>query len=343
MTEKKNIHKTNAKTLKSSYQPEYLFTDIVYVLENLTKCSSCSIQLLKFKTGYSEPSVYTALDINLTPAGALEDFIKSVEVEYSKIDKKTGNKRAEDLFTILEPFNGTGAKGSIYDLSVVNESIEMDIRQDVGKIIDAVNAPLKSGDPFEFNPIAYVLVGSILIPGKKTEDTIMLFSIQKPFTALKHKFLLTENSFKSIGGKVLNLDLSFDVLFINTFPYILSSNGERLFNLERSYKRNCKVRIDEIDRAGLVTDIDVLRKTANSGQNPRRFINFNARYLSILIEDRKKREILAKHFGIPMKDDKFDTEKTENADKLTKLLCGNAADDPLFHNPLEVPSSSEWK
>lgn len=81
---------------------------------------------------------------------------------------------------------------------------------------------------------AYIIQGYIKINGE--EIGVKLVSKQNPITSLKHKFLNEKNAFKEITSKALSLRPVIGVLILVDKVYFISMAGEKLFNMERSYK-----------------------------------------------------------------------------------------------------------
>ena len=119
-------------------------------------------------------------------------------------------------------------------------------------------------------------------------------------------------------------------------------SGETLFNMERSYKVKCDEVVEEIGRLNILSDKEMFGDIAKSGHNPRGFAAFSKSKLELLSE-KKNRKKAARYFKIPLTDDnRFDTSKKENAEKLVKVLCGKAMWDVIEEVPVEVDGSKNW-
>ena len=171
---------------------------------------------------------------------------------------------------------------------------------------------------------------------------IILISMQKPITSLKHKFLHSNGMFTEIPSKVLSLHTTIDVVIINNTVYMLTLSGENLFNMERAYKATCAAKLIEIDRCNIVNNFEAFSTAAKSGHNPRKFVSFNDAHLQKL-KHARSRVKMAKKFNIPMDGDFFDTTNPNDIDKIIKLLCNRGMVDPFDDNPMEVASSKKWE
>lgn len=66
---------------------------------------------------------------------------------------------------------------------------------------------------------------------------VKLISMQNPITTLKYKFFCNKGRFEEFTEKVLNLRTAIDVVIIGDKVYFLTMAGEKLFNMERAYKK----------------------------------------------------------------------------------------------------------
>ncbi len=195
-------------------------------------------------------------------------------------------------------------------------------------------------DPLSMKAQAYVLCGNM----KDGDDDhqIKLISMNTPITTLKNRFLHDKGKFWEIPDKVLNLRTSMNVIIYDKTVYFLDMSGETLFNMERAYKIKCAEAVNEIEELNIISDPEMFRSTATSGQNPRRFAAFSKSKLQLLTKKRN-REKAAKCFNIPLTDDKqFDTSQKGDAENLVKVLCGKAMWDVLEEVPVEVDGSKDW-
>ena len=187
---------------------------------------------------------------------------------------------------------------------------------------------------------AYILCGNMV--NGDDEHQIKLISMNTPITTLKNRFLHDKGKFWDIPNKVLNLRTSMNVIIYDKTVYFLDMSGETLFNMDRAYKIKCGEAVDEIEGLSIISDPEMFRSTATSGQNPRRFAAFSKSKLRLLTK-KKNREKAAKYFKIPLTDDKqFDTSKKGDAENLVKVLCGKAMWDVLEEVPVEVDGSKDW-
>lgn len=186
----------------------------------------------------------------------------------------------------------------------------------------------------------YVLCGNMKDGDDKHQ--IKLISMNTPITTLKNRFLHDKGKFWEIPDKVLNLRTSMNVIIYDKTVYFLDMSGETLFNMERAYKIKCTEAVNEIEKLKIISDSEMFRSTATSGQNPRRFAAFSKSKLQLLTK-KKNREKAAKYFKIPLTDDKqFDTSQKVDAENLVKVLCGKAMWDVLEEVPVEVDGSKDW-
>lgn len=179
--------------------------------------------------------------------------------------------------------------------------------------------------------------------GRKSER-VKLISMQNPVTTLKQKyqFLHSSGSFEKIKNQVLTLRTAFDVIIIEDTVYFLTPDGERLFNMARAFKKICRSRISDVEKSGIISDIEKFKDFAEKGYNPRRFASFNEERLKRLA-DAATREKMANQFSIQRVGDLFDSSSRENVDKIVKLLCNKGMMDPFEEAAVEVSSSKKWQ
>ena len=179
-----------------------------------------------------------------------------------------------------------------------------------------------------------------MVKGKLTP--IKLISMKRPIITLKKKYSFTNGTFKEISDKVFSLKSSVDIVIIENVLYMLTISGENLFSIDRAYKINSEKHIDKIIKSKIVANEELFENRARSEYNPRRFMMFDEKYLEKLSDVKTRREI-SKKFNIKLINDKFDTSKAEEIDKLIKLLCRKGAVSPFDSKALEVSNSKNWK
>ena len=234
-----------------------------------------------------------------------------------------GDAAAINKYSSVTDYDGSTEAIRIYKLQSTNELIA----DEDTRLIGALSAPEITGDPLEFSASAYALKGSLLVDGK--ERTVILFSLQNPICVLKNRFLYDEGTFTELNKKVLNLRQNIDVIMIDDSVYLLTLAGEKLFNMERSYKDVCVSKAQDICESGIITDIDVFKTIATSGHNPRRFVAFNQNRFERMKDAGTRREMAAT-FNLPMNaEGLIDTSTASTAEKLVKLLCNKGMLDPF--------------
>lgn len=297
------------------------------VFESLSEAQGLSLQLLKFtiskKTGIS----YTGREIVFSPDGALSKMVTEISERYTAELSKN--------YTGVQDYDGSVVGNVIYKIAVSNDLI----RENYNKLISSLAVPDTEIPPLEFCAQAYVIKGIIKINDEN--KLVRLITMQKPITTLKHKFMYSNSRFKEISEKVISLKSLIDVMIVDDMVYMFNLSGEKLFNLERAYKKICFDKVKEIQECDFLTDFEAFQKDACSGHNPRRFVSFNDIKLEAL-KDKEKRKILAKKFEIAMKNDKIDTTVEGNNNKLVKLLCNNGMVDPFDETPKEVVGVRKW-
>ena len=290
-----------------------------------------SVQLLKIKTSKRNGTSYLCRELIFTPENKMKDFVAEVSSRYIKEEK--GDIYS---FTGITEYDGSTISNTIYKLQIDN----ILIKDDCSLLIEAIGNPEVEIDPLELRAQAYLLRGIVKIDDE--EHSVKLVSMQNPVTTLKHKFLRANGVFKEIEDKVISLRTSIDVMIYDDAVYMFTLAGEKLFDLERSYRATCSQKIEEIGNSNILNDIDSFSLIAGQGHNPRKFVSFNDSHFQKLKNANSRRK-MAEKFKIPLDGDKFDTTQDGAVDKIVKLLCDRAMVDPFDEYPMEVAGSKKWE
>lgn len=297
----------------------------------LPDCEEWHAHLLSFKHSKRRGTTYNCRKIELEPSERLQVLIHDISSGYIG----EGNNKL-NIYRDVREYDGTCNTTTIYRISEDNSDIEIDLDALLQGIADSDS----EADPFGMKAQAYVLCGTIR--RDDDEHQIKLVSMNTPITTLKNRFLHDKGKFWEIPDKVLNLRTSMNVIIYDRTVYFLDMSGETLFNMERAYKLKCSETVDEIESLSIISDPEMFRSTATSGQNPRRFAAFSKSKLRLLTKKRN-REKAAKYFKIPLTEDKqFDTSQKVDAENLVKILCGKAMWDVLEEVPVEVDGLKDW-
>ncbi len=306
-------------------------TLIKTIFEKLSDGQDWSAHLMKYHHSKRHGTKYNCRLIELEPQGRLDSLIQDISISYTKEGKNRLLK-----YTDVRNYDGTCNGTTIYKIPCENSNVTIDLDE----LFEGIANTDTECDPFDMTPKAYILCGQLSIDGK--ERQIKLISMNSPITILKNKFCRKNNRFWDVPEKVLNLRTSINVIIYDRDVYMLDMSGETLFNMERAYKHRCIEAVDNIERIGIVSDIDNFRNIATTGHNPRRFTAFSKEKLDLL-EVKANRTKVNERFGIPLTGDEiFDTTEKVNADKLVKVLCNKAMWDILEDTPVEVDGSKSW-
>lgn len=312
-----------------------------YVLNNLDSSQEWQIKLLRITTTKNAGTIYATRNIVLDPPGTLLDVITGIKCHYLE-----GSNAKYSCFREVRDYDGTAEASAIYKISTDHELVCATYTQLTRSLSHGEN----EGDPFDFRANAYVLYGSIKIPGQllinkceqEQECTVILITMQNPVSVLKHKFLYDAGTFKKISDKVLSIRPYFDVLIIDGTVYMLTMAGEKVFSMDRAYRAICDAKVTAIEGAKIVTLPERFRDVATKGHNPRRFAGFSQEYFNRLQQNIDERQTIARRFGIPMQGDQFNVESEDAANKLIKLLCRKGMRDAFDDIAVEVDSARPW-
>ena len=295
-------------------------------------CKEWHVHLLGFTHSKRHGTSYNCRRIEIEPAERLRILIEDIASSYT-----VGAKCKLGKYVDVREYDGTCNTTTIYRISEDNFDIEIDL----DALFQGIAESDSESDPLEMKAQAYVLCGRMAIGDE--EHQIKLISMNTPITTLQNRFWHNKGKFREITDKVLNLRTSMNVVIYDKTVYFMGMSGETLFNMERAYKLKCGEAVDEIENLNIISDTEMFRSTATSGQNPRRFAAFSKSKLRLLSK-KKNREKAAKYFKIPLTDDKqFDTSKKVDVENLVKVLCEKAMWDVLEEVPVVLDGSNVLK
>lgn len=124
--------------------------------------------------------------------------------------------------------------------------------------------------------------------------------------------------------------------------YSINNNFESIFNIEYSHRIVCQERLQELEAADIVDDIDSYKTFASSGQNPKKFITYNPEIVKKITKKQKYKDLLINRLHIPVNSatNKFDLSDPKNAKNFTLAICDKAKNNMFDDGVCEVPSSS---
>lgn len=302
------------------------------IFQNLPDYKNWSVHLLGFKHSKRNGTVYNCRKIELEPSREVDKLIQSISDLYVGEDKNRLSKYKD-----VREYDGTCNGTTIYKISENNSNIVIDLET----LFQGIANSDTESNPLEMNLQAYALCSCIKVNNE--EHRLKLISMNTPITLLKNRFMHNNGKFYAITKKVLHLRTIMNVLIFDKTVYFFDMSGESLFNMERSYKLKCSEVVNEIETMNIVSDIEIFKKIATTGANPRRFAAFSKSKLQLL-KKKKNREKAAKYFDMPLTEDKaqFITAEKADAENLVKLLCGKAMWDIMEEIPVEVDGSRSW-
>lgn len=306
--------------------------EMIKVLSSFKTCKSWTLKILQIKNYKNKDSLYVAREIKIDPPETLKTIVSEIAENYIK------DNRLMKKYENIVDYDGIILDSVIYKLNTTNNMVVSEYENLVNAIAKADN----ECNPFDLKANAYVLEGVIKYNDDK--KNIQLFCIRNPITLFKNKFIsFDKGKFKLFEDKIISLTNYFDVMLFDNEIYMFSLEGEKLFNMIRSYKQKCENDLKEIEKYNLFSDFEKFSAFSKSGRNPRKFCSFNIEYLKQLEDDKKRIEI-AKKFNITLNEKNlFDSSDEDNLDRIIKLLCEKAMIDPFDEEPKEVVNSINWK
>lgn len=300
------------------------------VFNKLDESEGWSFQVVQVKNSSKNGTSYICREVDIEPNYRLVEFIKSIKAFYCS------EKGIAD-YSDVDDYSGDIINNVIYRLAKNNTLIS----EQCIKLMEDTANPDREIALSEIKANAALFKGTISMDGQ--DVPIMLISMQKPISILSNKFLWFDtNRFRTIDNPVLTLRKTIDVAIIGDDVFLFTLAGEKLFNMERSYRRVAEVYVKEVLDSKLVSDVEIFSMASSGGRNPRRYISFRKERLEWL-KYKKNRKKAAEKFGFNIVEDKIDTSTTELAEKLIKFLCNKAMIDPCDEQPVEVAGTKPWR
>ena len=303
---------------------------LIDIFLNLTKNAAWTMQLVKICQSSKKGTYYMCREIRLLPSSKLFETIQAISDYYT-------SQNGISSYIAIDDYTGDIVEKVIYKLKSTNPMITTEYKA----FVNASGNPDIEIDIDQFKASAAAFVGTVKINGHSTPAH--LISIRKPVTLLTNKYILSEKGcFKEVNQPILTVPKTIDVAIFGNEVFFFSQAGEKLFNMERSYKMACKNKVSEIVRADLLSNKYTFAVFAKKGINPRRFVSYNSYRLDWL-QNVQNRENAARKFGFRLDEKRrIITEEEIDVDSLVKFLCNKAMIDPCNEYPVEVYSAKPW-
>ena len=301
------------------------------VFNNLSSIKNVSFELIKYNINDETGIYYNARELRFKQQKEKEKFLSQIQDYYVK-----GKESIEKNYKETREYDGTNNNDVIYKLSVKDNLVQ----EQFNKLKQSISNPDAESNIYDFTS-AYLFYGDIEI--NNNSSRVIFISVKTPFSSFKNKFFYDNGEIAEYQEKILTLKNSIEILIFDNFIYFISLNGEKFFDMERTYKKICSERIEEVMESGTISDNQTFKITAEKGHYPRYFLSFNKKRLELLSEAEGRKKIASK-FSIELsKDGKIDTTKIENAEKIIKLLCNKGMFDPFEEIAVEVDGARNWK
>ena len=303
------------------------------VFSSIEPDKSWRLQLLQIQQDDTGAPIYASRLITLSPENSLLKVIMEIRKRYV-----LGKRCAFHGYSAVMDYDASATGSVIYRIAADSDLIQTQLKA----LLYCIGHPEAEAGLNEFFPCACVLQGEVCDCGVKR--SIKLVSMRSPVTTLKHKFFYEAGQFHEISEKVLSLNTSVDVVLYADEVYLLRMEGEKLFLMERAYKKVTEKRLEETIQSDIISDAKMFCEVARFGHNPRRFVSFSQTRLNKMKQDQKLRRTLSKKFSIPLEGEKFNTSTPEYAERLVKLLCKKGMSDPFERDaPVEVTGAAKWQ
>ena len=291
-----------------------------------------SLHLMKITNSKSRKTNYYVRQILLEPSGKIGMLVDEISDNYTSGDYSVINK-----YEKIEDYDGANVGKIIYRLPVDS----LLINERYADWLQALNSSEIEGELDITKYHGYIINGYL-----DGGEPVRMISMQSPISSYdnKYRFFCSGASFRAIEGNVLQLKKYIDAVIYKGNLYMMNLDAERIFDMERAFKKKSFDDAQNIVDYGMVSDRENFLEIALSGHNPRKFLSFNAKNLEILKKNKQMRKKLGNKFDIPLtKSGEFDTTDKRSCDNLIKILCDKAMLEPFDEEPREVESAKKWK
>lgn len=276
------------------------------------------------------PNEYVCYNINFASAQLLNDIITSMCDAFLSIVKKQNR--------ILD-YTAQNPKNTTEKLDVTGQLMQLSWTS----LINHINNSDDSVDLKDISANAFIFAGSYE-DSDGNEKNLYLLAQKNPIMSFKKRtpiFWARNNTIQETTEPLVQFGRCFDVLIVDNILYSINNNSESIFNIEYSHKIVCQERLDELESADIINDIDSYKTFAASGQNPKKFITYNPEIVEKL-KKQKYKDLLKKRLHIPVNPTthKFDLSDPQNAKNFTLAICGKTKNNMFDDGVCEVPSST---
>ncbi|MCL2037294.1 MAG: DUF4868 domain-containing protein [Oscillospiraceae bacterium] len=166
-----------------------------------------------------------------------------------------------------------------------------------------------------------------------TSEQILLLKLGNPFLSKQKSRLCTtsEDGIITSAKPLLKFTEAVDFILIGDFCYILSSNVERIFELENRHIALAVKCLETVADSEIISNFEKLEEVIMSVKNAKKFVDFNEEILEhiVRLEVAERAEFLAT-YGIMLDcNGAMDTCDSEQCELIIDLLCNRSAIDPL--------------
>lgn len=276
------------------------------------------------------PNEYVCYNFNFASAQLLNDIITSMCDAFLSVVKKQNH--------ILE-YTAQNPKNITEKLDVTNELMQLSWPS----LVDHINNSDDSVDLKSISANAFIFVGNYEDNDGKNKN-LYLLTQKNPVLSFKKRipiFSARNNTIVNTTEPLIQFGKCFDALITDHTLYSINNSFESIFNIEYSHKIVCRERLQDLEMADIVDDMDSYKVFASSGQNPKKFITYNPEIVRKLKQPKCK-DILKNRLHIPVNPatHKFDLSDSKNAKNFTLAICDKAKNNMFDDGVCEVPSSS---
>lgn len=280
----------------------------------------------------TKPNEYTFYDFHFDSNDLLINTINSMCDAFMKIVEKYDKKVID--YTADNPKN-------VIDKININNAL---ITNNWYNILNNINGSTPDIDLKSIKANAFMFMGTYTSNNDGMKKRIYLLTVKNPILNFKKRTPV----FKTINNKItiddeplVQFKKYFDVIVYDGILYAINSSFENTLNMEYSHKIVCREKLDLLNTAEIVLDMDSYRVFATSSFYPKKFTTYNEAIVEKLKHDEWKMK-LSTELKIPIDPTtkKFDLSEPNNAKNFTLAICDKTKFNMFDDGVCEVSSST---
>lgn len=296
--------------------------NITSKLELISNLNNWQIYAIKFRTK-NDKIEYKASPLNFESEVEATRIVNAMVANFNDITLK------KKKYTV-EEYTGYNPDSAICKIPINDEMIKESLLTLDESILNEERNEFVTDQRYN----SYLIKGVYETENNKID--IKFITIKTPFYNYRNKkmFKLKQEVLKPLDDTILNFACYFDILILNDILYLINHSGETFLNIEKHYKKKCRDKLHDIERADFISNYSCFSEVVSKGQYPRYFISFSDSRFE-MFKDPARREEASRISHLRLNaDGHLEVENAKDSLLLLKTLCYKTLNDPYEGNKL---------